>query len=139
MNRKPSVAKSSSDNDPCNRLENVRKPQPGILWPNLQTRAAQDLIRPPKTNVSFGKRPFSKRDSTWMEGDRRIDPFQTSYSLDFDAPFEESKCIRSPMRNNDLAKSDISLRNHYIGSYNRVGPSVFPFPSKNRHSPTEND
>lgn len=56
----------------------------------------------------------------WL-GDRRIDGFRTSYSLDFDAPFEESKCIRSPMRNYDLAKSGISLKNHYAGSYNRVG------------------
>ena len=99
--------KSTPHRDPCNFPENLKKPQPGNLWPALQEKAAQDSLKPPRSNITVG--------------DLRIDPFRTSYEADFDAPFEEAKRIRSPMRNKDLAASEISLQDHYASAYNRVG------------------
>eukprot|EP00803_Ostreobium_quekettii_P009237 evm.model.scf_479.3 EVM.evm.TU.scf_479.3 scf_479:17845-20257(+) len=99
--------KSTPHRDPCNFPETLKKPQPGNLWPALQDKAAQDSLKPPRSNITLG--------------DLRIDPFRTSYGWDFDAPFEETKRIRSPMRNKDLAASEIPLRDHYASAFNRVG------------------
>lgn len=38
--------------DPCN--ERTKKPQPDVLWPNLQDHAAQEMFRPPQSSVSLG-------------------------------------------------------------------------------------
>lgn len=38
--------------DPCN--ETTKKPQPDVLWPNLQDHAAQEMFRPPQSSVSLG-------------------------------------------------------------------------------------
>ncbi|GMH32521.1 hypothetical protein BSKO_00355 [Bryopsis sp. KO-2023] len=105
--RTRTAPRTTPSRDPCNFPETTKKAQPGILWPSLQPSAVQESLRPPRSNITLG--------------DLRIDPFKTSYQVDFDAPHEESKRIRSPMRNEDLAKSEISLKEHYASAFNRVG------------------
>lgn len=97
----------SPSRDPCNFPENFKKPEPGILWPALQEKAIQDSFKPPRSNIAFG--------------DDRVDPFKTSYGVDFHAPFEAHERLRSPMRNKDLAETETSLKEHYVSAYNRVG------------------
>lgn len=67
----------------------------------------QDTFKPPCSNIALA--------------DNRINPFHTSYSSDFHAPFEAHGQLRSPMRNKDLAATQTSLKEHYASSYNRVG------------------
>jgi len=93
--------------DPCNDPESFRKPEPGNVWPSLQETALQESFKPPTSNIQFG--------------DLRIDPFKTSYGVDFKAPFTAHERLRSPNRNEDLAKTTASLREIYRSSYNRVG------------------
>lgn len=93
--------------DPCNDAENFKKPVPGNVWPMLQTTAVQESFKPPVSNIAFG--------------DSRILPFNTSYADDFRAPFEGQDRLRSPNRNEDLAKTTASLVNIYKSAYNRVG------------------
>lgn len=97
--------------DPCNNEENFKKPKPGNVWPNLQERATQDSFRPPVSNIALG--------------DSRISPFKTSYNYDFKAPFDKHARIRSPNRNEDLAKTTSSLTDFYKSAFDRVtGKSV---------------
>ncbi|GBF88223.1 flagellar associated protein [Raphidocelis subcapitata] len=94
--------------DPCNFPEEIkRKFNTENLWPCLQTRAVQDSFKPPSSNIALG--------------DGRINPFVTSYSTDFSAPFPGHERLRSPMRNHDLAASQAALLGHYAAAYNRVG------------------
>lgn len=82
------------------------------IWPRHQTEARQPSFRPPHSNIAFG--------------DARIGGFVTSYSTNFDAPFERMKKIRSPMRNEDLAKA-VDLHPLYLSSFNRVTEYVTPW------------
>jgi hypothetical protein len=75
------------------------------IWPRLQTEATQPSFRPPRSNIA--------------NGDLRADPFITTYSTQFDAPFDYMKKIRSPMRNPDLAHAQ-ELHPLYLSSFNRV-------------------
>ena len=75
------------------------------IWPKLQTEATQPSFRPPRSNIA--------------NGDLRADPFITTYSTQFDAPFDYMKKIRSPMRNPDLAHVQ-ELHPLYLSSFNRV-------------------
>lgn len=93
--------------DPCNDPENFKKPQPGNIWPMLQETAIQESYKPPVSNIALG--------------DSRISPFKTSYNDDFKAPFEGHDRLRSPNRNEDLAKTTASLVDIYKSAYNRVG------------------
>jgi hypothetical protein len=52
-------------------------------------------------------------------GDKRLNPFCTSYRNDFEAPFEDGKLIRSPLRNKTL--QDVALRDIYNSAFKRVG------------------
>mmetsp|Transcript_37730 Transcript_37730/g.84079 ORF Transcript_37730/g.84079 Transcript_37730/m.84079 type:complete len:375 (+) Transcript_37730:126-1250(+) len=99
--------KPTPNRDPCNNPESFKKPQPGVLWPSLQAKAVQDPCVPPGSSVAFG--------------DLRIDVFRTSYHQDFRAPFSEHERLRSPNRNEDLAKTTASLVDIYHSAYNRVG------------------
>lgn len=101
------AAKATPARDPCNFPENFKKPEPGNLWPSLQEKAIQDSFKPPRSNIAFG--------------DDRVDPFKTSYNVDFHAPFSPHERLRSPMRNKDLPKTQTSLKEHYVSAYNRVG------------------
>eukprot|EP00798_Chlamydomonas_sp_ICE-L_P013486 gene13486-19344_t len=96
-----------ANRDPCNHPETLKKPQPGNLWPNLQTKAIQDSFRPPQSNISFG--------------DGRVDTFKTSYWQDYNAPFPGHDRLRSPNRNEDLGKTTASLSDIFRSAYNRVG------------------
>lgn len=96
-----------SNRDPCNNPEATKKPQPGVLWPNLLDKAIQDSFRPPQSNISFG--------------DGRVDPFQTSYWADYKAPFPGHDRLRSPNRNEDLGKTTANLADIFKSAYNRVG------------------
>eukprot|EP01023_Acetabularia_acetabulum_P040624 TRINITY_DN3938_c0_g2_i1.p1 TRINITY_DN3938_c0_g2~~TRINITY_DN3938_c0_g2_i1.p1 ORF type:complete len:367 (-),score=55.95 TRINITY_DN3938_c0_g2_i1:238-1338(-) len=98
--------KSTPQRDPCNNQKNFQKAVPDTLWPSLQEKAIQDSAKPPRSNI--------------MNGDLRLEPFHTLYSSVYNAPFEEQKSIRSPMRNPDLAACD-NIKQHYISAYNRVG------------------
>ncbi|KAI8469618.1 MAG: flagellar associated protein [Monoraphidium minutum] len=94
--------------DPCNFPETIHKAaHADNLWPSMQTRAKQDSSKPPCSNIALG--------------DGRINPFTTSYSTDFGAPFAAHERLRSPMRNTDLAATQTALKDHYASSYNRVG------------------
>ena len=93
--------------DPCNDPSRTKKHTPGNLWPKLQTVAIQASFRPPVSNIAFG--------------DGRIDNFVTNYSQDFRAPLHGHDRLRSPNRNEDLAKTTASLVDIYRSSYNRVG------------------
>lgn len=98
---------ASQIRDPCNDDTNFKKHDAFNHWPILQTRATQDSFRPPVSNIAMG--------------DNRIDPFSTSYKQDFAPPLAGHGQIRSPNRNNDLAKTTTSLTNIYKSAYNRVG------------------
>jgi len=93
--------------DPCNDDRNFKKAQPDNLWPRLQASAVQESFKPPVSNIALG--------------DSRIDPFKSAYSDDFRAPFAGHDRLRSPNRNEDLAKTTASLVDIYKSSYNRVG------------------
>eukprot|EP00775_Hariotina_reticulata_P006099 gene6099-6337_t len=104
----PKVTYQSMQRDACNYSENVHKhADVDNLWPRLQDKATQDSFKPPCSNIALG--------------DERISPFTTSYSTDFNAPFNNHTRLRSPMRNKDLAATETSLKEHYTSSYNRVG------------------
>lgn len=75
------------------------------IWPKLQHEATQASFRPPRSNIA--------------NGDLRINGFITTYSTQFNAPFERMKTIRSPMRNPDLAQAT-DLAPLYLSSFNRV-------------------
>lgn len=98
---------ASIKRDPCNDPSNFKKPQPDNLWPMLQEKATQESFKPPVSNIALG--------------DSRIDPFKTSYHRDFCAPFPAHERLRSPNRNEDLAKTTASLVSIYKSAYNRVG------------------
>ncbi len=94
--------------DPCNDGSVfTHKAHPDNIWPQLQTKAIQDSFRPPVSNINLG--------------DTRIDTFRTSYGYDFQAPFPGHDRLRSPNRNEDLAKTTQSLTAIYKSSFNRVG------------------
>lgn len=93
--------------DPCNHPERFHKQDPDTLWPNLLTEAKQPSCKPPVSNIALG--------------DPRVDPFKTSYGVDFTAPFSDTARLRSPNRNEDLSKTTASLRDIYRSSFNRVG------------------
>ncbi|KAG1676538.1 hypothetical protein FOA52_000081 [Chlamydomonas sp. UWO 241] len=93
--------------DPCNDDKNFKKAVPDNLWAHLQTTAVQESFKPPVSNIALG--------------DSRIDPFKSAYSDDFRAPFAGHDRLRSPNRNEDLAKTTASLVDIYKSSYNRVG------------------
>eukprot|EP00879_Flechtneria_rotunda_P002409 GHRR01002605.1.p1 GENE.GHRR01002605.1~~GHRR01002605.1.p1 ORF type:complete len:356 (+),score=108.73 GHRR01002605.1:120-1187(+) len=103
----PKTTYQSMQRDPCNFPENAKNSEPDNLWPRLQDKAAQDSFKPPGSNIALG--------------DERVNPFTTSYSTDFYAPFNTHERLRSPMRNKDLAMTETSLKEHYASSYNRVG------------------
>lgn len=75
--------------------------------PRLLTEAKLPSAKPPVSNIALG--------------DTRIDPFKTSYTTDFPAPFADTARLRSPNRNEDLAKTTASLKDIYRSSFNRVG------------------
>lgn len=89
----------------CAWLALTRGPPAENIWPRLQTDATQPSFRPPRSNIA--------------NGDLRVNGFITTYSTQFDAPFERMKTIRSPMRNPDLAKAT-DLHPLYLSSFNRV-------------------
>lgn len=93
--------------DPCNNDKNFKKAVPDNLWPQLQKTAVQESFKPPVSNIALG--------------DSRIDPFKSAYSDDFRSPFVGHDRLRSPNRNEDLAKTTASLVDIYRSSYNRVG------------------
>jgi hypothetical protein len=93
--------------DPCNRPENFKKGEPDVLWPNLLTEAKLPSCKPPVSNIALG--------------DTRVDPFITSYAIDFTAPFANTARLRSPNRNEDLSKTTASLKDIYRSAFNRVG------------------
>lgn len=94
--------------DPCNDGKVfTHRAHPENIWPNLQTKAIQDSFKPPVSNIILG--------------DTRVDPFKTSYGYDFRAPFPGHDRLRSPNRNEDLARTTQSLATIYKSSYNRVG------------------
>lgn len=93
--------------DPCNYPEKFHREEADVLWPNLLTQAKQPSCKPPVSNIAFG--------------DNRIDPFKTQYGTDFIAPFSDTSRLRSPNRNEDLAKTTASLKDIYRSSFNRVG------------------
>ena len=103
----PKSTHASVLRDPCNDPSNYHKTEPEVLWPKLLTTAKQDSCKPPVSNIALG--------------DQRVDPFKTSYGQDFSAPFSDTSRLRSPNRNEDLAKTTASLKNIYKSSYNRVG------------------
>jgi hypothetical protein len=105
--RTRTLPKATPSRDPCNYPENFKKAEPGNLWPLLQDKAIQDTAKPPRSNIALG--------------DGRIDPFKTSYGVDFHSPFQTQSRIRSPMRNKDLEHTETSLKEHYQSAYNRVG------------------
>lgn len=105
--RTASPPKAAPARDACNFPEQFKKSEPSNLWPSLQTKAAQESFKPPQSTLALG--------------DSRINPFVTSYTGDFSAPFEAQARLRSPMRNKDLAHTQTSLREHYASSWNRVG------------------
>jgi len=96
---------ASEIRDPCN--QEVKKAETYNHWPMLQTQATQESFKPPVSNIALG--------------DNRVDPFVTSYKQDFAPPLAGQSTIRSPNRNNDLAKTTASLVNIYKSAYNRVG------------------
>jgi Ca2+-binding EF-hand superfamily protein len=106
-NVSPKITHGQTIRDPCNDPSNFKKAQPGILWPGLQETAIQECIKPPTSNIAVG--------------DMRIDNFRTSYLADFKAPFHAQERVRSPNRNEDLAKTTANLKDIYRSSYNRVG------------------
>mmetsp|Transcript_29044 Transcript_29044/g.53375 ORF Transcript_29044/g.53375 Transcript_29044/m.53375 type:complete len:356 (-) Transcript_29044:838-1905(-) len=99
--------KPTPSRDPCNNPEALRKAIPGNLWPALQASAVQPSFKPPMSMVNLG--------------DERVNPFVTSYHVDFKAPFEGHEQLRSPNRNEDLVKTTASLKDIYKSCYNRVG------------------
>lgn len=105
--RTQTAYKPTPSRDPCNRPEIFSKPHPGILWPALLEEAIQPTCKPPNSNIAFG--------------DGRIDTFRTSYGVDYNAPFKGQERLRSPNRNEDLAKTTASLKDIYRSSFNRVG------------------
>ena len=95
--------------DPCNDPSNFtsKHGKPTNLWPQLQQTAISDSFIPPVSNINLG--------------DTRIDTFKTSYDKDFAAPFADHARLRSPNRNEDLAKTTQSLTAIYKSAFNRVG------------------
>jgi len=81
--------------------------EPDNLWPSLQSTAVQGSLKPPPNIMALG--------------DNRIDVFRTSYNADFKAPFLNHERLRSPNRNEDLAKTTADLKDIYASAYNRVG------------------
>lgn len=100
---------ASEIRDPCNNESSYKKHEDQYNhWPMLQTQATQDSFKPPTSNIALG--------------DNRLNPFITSYKQDFSPPLPGHGVIRSPNRNNDLAKSTTSgLLGTYRSAYNRVG------------------
>jgi hypothetical protein len=95
-------------------MANHRVPKPSAtwisvaaenVWPRLQHEATQPSFRPPHSNIA--------------NGDLRMNGFISTYSTQFNAPFEHMKKIRSPMRNPDLAQAT-ELYPLYLSSFNRV-------------------
>jgi hypothetical protein len=101
------IRKTKPPPHPCPPASQFKKPQPGNIWPMLQETAIQESYKPPVSNIALG--------------DSRISPFKTSYNDDFKAPFEGHDRLRSPNRNEDLAKTTASLVDIYKSAYNRVG------------------
>lgn len=100
--------KAEPAKDPCNNESSWRdKGEPDNLWPILQAKAAQDSAKPPISNITLG--------------DQRLNPFLTSYGVDFGAPFANHSRLRSPMRNKEIATTTTDLRAYYASSFNRVG------------------
>ena len=95
--------------DPCNDPSNFtsKHGKPHNLWPQLQESASGDSFIPPVSNINLG--------------DTRIDTFKTSYGSDFASPFTSQARLRSPNRNEDLAKTTQSLTAIYKSAFNRVG------------------
>lgn len=73
----------------------------------MQETAISEPFNPPVSNINLG--------------DTRVDNFRTSYTYDFKAPFSNQARLRSPNRNEDLAKTTQSLTAIYKSAFNRVG------------------
>jgi hypothetical protein len=95
--------------DPCNDPANFasKHGNPTNLWPMMQETAICEPFNPPVSNINLG--------------DTRVDNFRTSYMYDFKAPFASQARLRSPNRNEDLAKTTQSLTAIYKSAFNRVG------------------